>query len=172
MEHPIDGKDSGGEQTGSNFEREFQSTRQAVFGERQIFNLKDRETVPEEFPYFGSRAREIYGKDSIFGRYLPTYVKAEHGSYTGWVIDYGGYNFAYLDNGAPIYKEKMTRNHGTYSPRQDQIFYKTVWVGEGSNNGKTIHDTYEWYFFEQVSHCVLIGSIKKELTPEKIEVVE
>ena len=55
MEHPIDGKDSGGEQTGSNFEREFQSTRQAVFGERQIFNLKDRETVPEEFPYFGSR---------------------------------------------------------------------------------------------------------------------
>lgn len=154
---------SSGEQAVVNFELEFQKIRRAVFGKRLVFNPKDQAIKPEKFPYFGRRARELYGAASIFGKYLPTYDEAKHGSYKGWVTGYEGCDFAYLDNGALVYKEKLTRTIDFRSDRADQIFYQTVWVGEGPNEGETVRDVYELYFVDG-EHCVLIRSEKEDLS--------
>lgn len=148
------------EQAVINFELEFQKIRRAVFGERLVSNPKNQAIKPEEFPYFGRRARELYGAASILGKYLPTYDEAKHGSYKGWVTGYEDYDFAYLDNGVLVYKERMTMNIDYRSDRVDQIFYQTVWVGEGPDEGKTVRDVYEWYFVAG-EHCVLIRSGKE-----------
>lgn len=122
----------------------------------------------EIFYDFGRQAAEIFGVETegIQGkqRRLPEYDQEIHADYTGWVSNYGsdikagdripvsserGYDFAYLENGRPIYLQRKQGRHSWQDERGDRLLYQVIWIDY--KEAKMVKEFYEWLYHQPES---------------------